>query len=362
MADKASELLALIQAEFEKIIENGIPEKYAEAIKGGTADFKLAANYCDTVGESCSKALREYINGKYLTADEFTKDVAEALIVPLLGETHKLSSKYCAEVMQVLNEKAGIGLAVQRTKFYKNTARKLAEDASTVASLKGMDSTENTLGDSVVLFARAVADRTIDVNAAFHAGAGYRPRIRRRAESKCCKWCSDLAGAWDYENRPDDVFSRHENCRCLVEYFPGDGRRQNVHSKEWSKLEAGTAVGTDAFTTSEKDDIIQSGETKGIKSLLHEIVEHPETLERYTPASLKSELEKEGNDVKVLGQGRWKNVPFEDGGGYKVNFGAEGILMYHPAEHSHHGGEYYKISTGRKGTHHYYVNGKEFLT
>ena len=26
---------------------------------------------------------------------------------------------------------------------------------------------------------------------------------------------------------------RHEYCRCTVEYAPGDGRRQNVHTKQW---------------------------------------------------------------------------------------------------------------------------------
>ena len=30
---------------------------------------------------------------------------------------------------------------------------------------------------------------------------------------------------------------RHENCRCVVEYDPGDGKKQNVYSKKWVDLE-----------------------------------------------------------------------------------------------------------------------------
>ena len=52
-------------------------------------------------------------------------------------------------------------------------------------------------------------------------------------------------------------------------------------------------------------------------------------------------------------------MPFEDGGGYKVNFEDGGLLQYHPEPHSHHGGEYYKISTGKVGIHRYDINGIE---
>ncbi len=51
----------------------------------------------------------------------------------------------------------------------------------------------------------------------------------------CCAWCSRIAGRYDYEDVRDkgnDVFRRHERCRCTVDYVC-DGNRQDVWSKKY---------------------------------------------------------------------------------------------------------------------------------
>ena len=62
-----------------------------------------------------------------------------------------------------------------------------------------------------------------------------------------------------------------------------------------------------------------------------------------------------------MGQGQLKDIPYEAGGGYRVNFSDGGLFQYHPNEHSHHGGAYYKISTGKGGIRHYDINGREMF-
>ena len=53
---------------------------------------------------------------------------------------------------------------------------------------------------------------------------------------KCCKWCSSKVGTYPYSPNIDtDVFRRHANCRCLVEYDNGSGVYQNAHSKRFYK-------------------------------------------------------------------------------------------------------------------------------
>lgn len=90
------------------------------------------------------------------------------------------------------------------------------------------------------------------------------------------------------------------------------------------------------------------------------IVEHPTMLGAYIPESFKETLERGGFEFKPLGNGAFKGIAFEDGGGFRVNFGDGGLFQYHPAVRSHHGGEYYKISTGKGGTQWYDREGKEF--
>ncbi|MDD6201372.1 MAG: hypothetical protein PUB13_00270 [Lachnospiraceae bacterium] len=161
----------------------------------------------------------------------------------------------------------------------------------------------------------------------------------------CCEWCRALAGTYSYPDVPKDVYRRHQRCRCIVEYYPGNGKRQNVHSKKWKN--------------SDEYDKIENRKNVGLKSLPRMLAEHPRRLAAYSPDDLKKELEKAGFEVKPLKQGSLKNILFEDGGGYKVNFEDGGILQYHPETKSHHGGEYYKISTGKGGRHRYDRDGKE---
>lgn len=68
----------------------------------------------------------------------------------------------------------------------------------------------------------------------------------------CCEWCRNLAGSYTYpDGVPHDVYRRHQRCRCAVDYNPGNGKNQNVHSKQWrdedeyEKREARKLIGID---------------------------------------------------------------------------------------------------------------------
>lgn len=65
-------------------------------------------------------------------------------------------------------------------------------------------------------------------NASFRAKAGVEPKIIRKDDGKCCEWCSDLTGTYDYDKRPDDIFRRHKNCSCTVVVEYSKNRYRNV--------------------------------------------------------------------------------------------------------------------------------------
>lgn len=92
---------------------------------------------------------------------------------------------------------------------------------------------------------------------------------------------------------------------------------------------------------------------------IKDIVDNPALLGKYNPTSLKLVLSNSGYDIKPLSSGSLKGKPFEQGGGYKVNFEDGGLVQYHPNSHSHHKGAYYKISTGKMGVKRYELDGTE---
>lgn len=96
------------------------------------------------------------------------------------------------------------------------------------------------------------------------------------------------------------------------------------------------------------DEAIESG-TNSINSL-DDLLTNPNKLSGVSGEELYNYLVKNGYDVKPLNRGSFKDIPFEEGGGFKVNWGGDRILQYHPENLSHHGGAYFKISSGETGT------------
>ncbi len=157
------------------------------------------------------------------------QNVAEKLLLPMLREDHRLVSGLTERVQTALNQAAGIGLQVQTVEFAQDMAEGLVHKLTNGQ----YEDTSWVLGAPVVNFSQSITDRTLQRNVEFHAHAGLKPRISREAESHCCTWCEDLEGTYDYGSEPKDIYRRHDNCRCEVDYRPGDGRRQGVWDKEW---------------------------------------------------------------------------------------------------------------------------------
>ena len=59
-------------------------------------------------------------------------------------------------------------------------------------------------------------------------------------------------------------------------------------------------------------------------------------------------MKENGYDPQPLGQGSTAGVTFEAGGGFKVTWGGDRLLQYHPGG-GIHGASYWKISSGITG-------------
>lgn len=90
----------------------------------------------------------------------------------------------------------------------------------------------NLLGEPVCNLCHAFYDQYVEANVKFRSKAGMKEVIIRRQLGKCCKWCADLAGIYTPENAPDDIYRRHDNCKCMVTYKDEDG-----YTDVWSKKE-----------------------------------------------------------------------------------------------------------------------------
>ncbi len=82
----------------------------------------------------------------------------------------------------------------------------------------------------------------------------------------------------------------------------------------------------------------------------NDLLNNPNQLAGISGEELYNYLVEKGYDVKPLSRGKLKGIPFKEGGGFKINWGGNRILQYHPENYSHPTSAYYKISSGETGT------------
>ncbi len=103
------------------------------------------------------------------------------------------------------------------------------------------------------------------------------PKIVRETAGGCREWCDGLTGEYTYTDVPDDVYKRHKNCNCTVGFYPGESKRQNVHTRKREEapevLERGKAIG---LSFDSKADIplvsSQDGHTRGQKRTIQNLL------------------------------------------------------------------------------------------
>ena len=224
-------LLQAIEKDFLKEMDNPAMKRVLDAVKAGTATYKDANDFATWTGQFLSMAIKKNVTADALPDGRMYYNIAERLLNDLLGKNHKSIADVTAKIQESLNKKAGIGIKAISPDLNQSRIDGLVER---LAGETDYDKVKWILDEPIVNFHSAIVDAAIKANADFHSKAGLNPVLHRIAAPSCCEWCDNLAGRYDYEDAPDDIYRRHERCRCRVDFDPGEGKRQNVWTKGWS--------------------------------------------------------------------------------------------------------------------------------
>lgn len=89
------------------------------------------------------------------------------------------------------------------------------------------------LGEPARNLMHAMYDDYVEINVKFRSKSGIQTFIVRRTVAKCCNYCADLAGIYDYSSAPRDVYVRHDNCKCMVTFR----NEMKKYTDAWSRKE-----------------------------------------------------------------------------------------------------------------------------
>ena len=97
----------------------------------------------------------------------------------------------------------------------------MLESNSSICTKFEFKNIEKSFYDQLTNFSENIVDDSIRDNVGRLYRSGIRTMIVRQAEAGACKWCQEVAGSYDYSqvrNTGNDVWRRHENCHCVIDY------------------------------------------------------------------------------------------------------------------------------------------------
>lgn len=228
-ADVVPALNEKIQLSFKaNVMRDRQISQIGKRVRDGTATMEDGHKYAERLGENLSKALVTNLNESTLPDGKLYYNIAKRTVTPALEENYNLTNDVAAEIQKIYDKRSKIGINSVRAKFPDERIQGLidkmtADDITLEEALKWL--TEPIINNSEAFF-----DDFVDENAKTRTQMGLKATITRTAEPGACKWCQALEGTWEYGHTPDEVYARHEFCRCSVTY-----QTQKISQNVWSK-------------------------------------------------------------------------------------------------------------------------------
>ena len=225
------EILNKVQKEFARLFANDKQIKKLTKEIATSTSYENANLYAIRTGELLSKALTKYVNDDELSY--ISKELAEDILRPTLTTSYEIVANAAKQVQLNQNIASKIGLQPQVAEIDNSRIDGLI---SKISSYDTMSEGNWVLKEPVINYNQAVVDYTAKKNMNTLTKVGMEPTITRKAENGACRWCRSLEGTYKYiefKDTGNNVYRRHERCRCLVTYENGK-KRQNVWDKtEW---------------------------------------------------------------------------------------------------------------------------------
>lgn len=198
----------------------------ADKIQHGTARLSDVHDYAEGTGRALSSALTGNLTPERLPNGTLYYNIADRTITPMARQSCEEINRAAEEILALQDARDGVNLKAVPAEFPAERVEGLVDKAADAG-----EDFPGWLDEPIVNLCEHVADSFMKANADFRYKSGMSPRIRRDSYARCCDWCADLDGVYDYKDAPKEVYARHEFCRCVVTFENGR-ERQNVWTKE----------------------------------------------------------------------------------------------------------------------------------
>lgn len=183
-------------------------------LESGNANLSDVDDFAQATGAVLKKVFEKSISE---SPKAFTDEQLIAEILgDIFGDNYELINSVAENIQKQLDKAAGIGIKPQRADFPSERIENLAKvtaqkDLTDKTSLSEFTASVENINGSIFT-------DYVKTNADFRSKAGLKVYVIRSDHSKCCAWCSKLAGKYVYPDVPKDVWRRHKRCTCEITY------------------------------------------------------------------------------------------------------------------------------------------------
>ena len=183
-------------------------------LESGNANLADVDDFAQATGTVLKKVFEKSIteSPKAFTDEQLIAEI----LGDIFGDNYDLINSVAENIQKQLDKAAGIGIKPQRADFPSERIENLAKvtaqkDLTDKTSLSEFTASVENINGSIFT-------DYVKTNADFRSKAGLRVYVIRSDHSKCCAWCSKLAGKYVYPDVPKDVWRRHKRCTCEITY------------------------------------------------------------------------------------------------------------------------------------------------
>lgn len=234
MEDIVPSLLEQIEKDFRAKVDadNEMSRLFAKFYDGdGTLhDVSL---YARRLGDLLSMTLQENLTEDVLPDGKMYYNIADRILNPMMRQNFNLTMEQATIIQKMIDANNGIGLEPISADFPESRVKQIIDSLTEDTEFEVIKA---RMGEPVANCSHSFADDFIKANALYRERAGMRTYLKRTLVGGACPYCVRLAGTYDYGDAPDDIYKRHDSCRCTVTFY-SEKVRQNVHTKIQSVLD-----------------------------------------------------------------------------------------------------------------------------
>ena len=264
IADLRARILARFAAEFARSPDI---RKTFRLLENRAADYADAQRYAIAIGDIVKDCLR---------AEDYTGvnlyELAD-LIGNIAGQNDELVDMVCDTIQGQMNESVNIGIKPITPGAQES---RIAGIKQLVQEADGNNAIYNAVTEGVVNTAQARVDQWVKTNAEFQAKSGLGATIVRvwsgsypSHDTRHTDYCRQLAGVYQYRNgvvdSPNNVFARHEGCRCTVSYYPAGTSHGTITALSKGERDENQVLWNTGKTFSYSPDAIRRRERNAAK-------------------------------------------------------------------------------------------------